>query len=115
MQDVGTIIFDSPQPEAGLEACYTLHAARACCCFLTPYTHTHTHAQNPLNLTFFNLDHTDNLCRIGGYHGSKPKALIPGSELLVLLEAFQSSLLDKKAADDLLITYLKAEAVVLTA
>ena len=31
------------------------------------------------------------------------------------LEAFQSSLLDRKAANDLLITYLRAEAVVLTA
>ena len=43
------------------------------------------------------------------------------SALLVLvvvrnfLEAFQSSLLDRKAASDLLITYLRAEAVVLTA
>ena len=32
-----------------------------------------------------------------------------------ILEAFQSSLLDRKAANDLLITYLRAEAVVLTA
>jgi hypothetical protein len=31
------------------------------------------------------------------------------------LEAFQSSLLDRKAANDLLITYLKAEVVVLAA
>ena len=32
-----------------------------------------------------------------------------------ILEAFQSSLLDRKAANDLLITYLRAKAVVLTA
>ena len=32
-----------------------------------------------------------------------------------ILEAFQSSLLDRKAANDLLITYLKAEAVDLIA
>ena len=27
--------------------------------------------------------YTGNLCRFGGYYGSKPKALIPGSELFV--------------------------------
>ena len=30
------------------------------------------------------VDGTGNLCRFGGHHGSKQKALIPGSELFVL-------------------------------
>jgi hypothetical protein len=30
------------------------------------------------------MNHTGNLCRIGGHHGSEPKALIPGLELFEL-------------------------------
>ena len=51
---------------------------------------------------------------IAGYAEARGTS-IPLMAVRAFLEAFQSSLLDRKAANDLLITYLMAEAVVLTA
>ena len=52
-------------------------------------------------------------CRVGGNHGSKPKALIHGLELFRLSWKHFNPV--REATNDLLVTYLRAEAVVLTA
>ena len=62
------------------------------------------------------MKHTGNLRRIGGHHEPEPKALIPGLELFELFwKHFNLVYWIESAANDLLITYLRAEAVVLTA